>query len=331
MVDAACRPILANQNWANCPYPSSCCAALLSSPHVPVHGQAWCTTSKKKTIHCAIRQSLDRQRWSTFHVELAETGVLHLEFIYWCTNASPKAKKIHHNTPACNQRPTSAQPRQQTACNLTPSMPVSHSPGLACNLTRLHLNPIYPIQRRPASRSINQSIDQCLSRYRHRALRLVPAHPAPALRRSTSSALGAGWEASRAPPNWYHVDGNLASKTRSNHPNGVVGVALGFCWSYSIKGRGSMQDRHPFPRYAKRHRASCDGDGERGKTNTHTNTGPAQCGRVPSSMSWCPSPLVRCTIEPVCDRFTTRRTKPPGAPSQPRTGMSPSCNFVLAC
>lgn len=39
-------------------------------------------------------------------------------------------------------------------------------------------------------------------------------------------------------------------------------------------------------------------------------------------MSWCPLPPGRCTLEPVCDRFTIPSYKPPGAPSQPRTGMS---------
>lgn len=159
MVDAACRPILLTRPGQIVPIHRHAALPLLSSPHVPAHERSRCTTSKKN-INCAIHQSLDRQRWSIFHVELAETGVLHLEFIYWCTNASPKARKIHYSWPACNQRPSSAQPRQQTACNLTPSMPVSHSPGLACNLTRLQLNPsLPPISAQPVDQSINQLIN----------------------------------------------------------------------------------------------------------------------------------------------------------------------------
>lgn len=161
MVDAACRPILLTGTGQIVPIHrhAALCFALFP-PLPPAREQAWCTTSKQTS--CAIRQSLDRQRWSTFHVELAETGVLHLAFIYWCTNASPnrkQGKSITTRQHAINDRPL-PNLANRTACNLTPSTPVSHSPGLACNLTRLHLNPSnLPSAAQPADQSINQLIN----------------------------------------------------------------------------------------------------------------------------------------------------------------------------
>lgn len=89
-----------------------------------------------------------------FQVEIAETGVLHLAFIYLCTNApSKQGKSITARQRAINDRPL-----PNLASNLTPSMPVSHSPGLACDLTRLQLNPLLQ-PHCPASRSIKESIN----------------------------------------------------------------------------------------------------------------------------------------------------------------------------
>lgn len=158
------------------------------------------------------------------------------------------------------------------------------------------------------------------------ALRLGAAQPPPALRRSTSSALSG--RHLQLPPIGTTSTGTLQLRPGRTTPTvlsvsrwGVVGA---------MKGRGSMQDRHPFPRYAKRHHASCDGEWG-AREDQHTHTGPAQCGRVPSSMSWCPFPRTlhpRAGVRQV--HHPTRRTSPQVRP--PSHGQAcHSCNFVLAC
>lgn len=159
------------------------------------------------------------------------------------------------------------------------------------------------------------------------ALRPQAAHTPPALRRSTSSALGG--RASRAPPNWYHVDGNLAAKTRSNHPNGVVGVALGWCWSYegSRAHAGSSpapQIRETAPRLVRR------GWGSEGRpAHTQLPNTMWQGSKLDELVSVVPTPYAgpssRCaTGSP--PRRTSPQVRPPS-----HVQACHSCNFVLAC
>lgn len=91
--------------------------------------------------------------------------------------------------------------------------------------------------------------------------------------------------------------------------------------------RGFQDTRNGTPRLVLR-------DGGR-PTHRHTHTRArarwprTQCGRVPSSMelSWWPP---RTLLEPVCDRFTVRRTSPRcAAPSHVQACHSFFCNFVL--
>lgn len=226
MVDAACRPILLTRTGqighrgvptvsivvillVLSSFPSPCPIGGRGAPHSQKH--SLCDPSNLLTGNGGQSfKSKSPKRASC--ISRSFTGA----------QIHPRARKIHHGTPAWNQRPPSARP-SETASNLTPSMPVSHSPRLACNMTRLHLNPSLHLAC-SASRSINQSIDQCLARNFYR---LVAAHLSSALRVLVAQEQRTGWDASRAPPIRYHVDGNLAAKTRSNHPNGVVGVALG--------------------------------------------------------------------------------------------------------
>lgn len=143
-----------------------------------------------------------------------------------------------------------------------------------------------------------------------------------------------GWEPSRPPANWYHVDGNLAAKTRSNHPNGVVGSRAGVSVCVCVfelrrgsrvhagSSRGSQDTRNGTPRLVLR-------DG--GKP-THRHTGPRtdtmwQGSKLDGAEAGGP----RTLLEPVCDRFTVRRTSPRCAPPSHVQACHSSlfCNFVL--
>ena len=211
MVDAACRPILANQTWAIWPSQVSLSAAMS------------CLLFKTPIVHCAIHQSRDRKPWSIFQLDMTETGVLHYAphvLAHKCLLEQGKSITAHQH--AINH-PLLPRPRQQElrqrACNLTPL-----DARVSLPKPRVQLDPAPPephlqlIQSSrsavcPASRSINQSIHHCLAAP-------LPSTPAPHLFRVIVPR-ATHWGAS---PNWYHVDGNLAAKTRSTHPNGVVGV-----------------------------------------------------------------------------------------------------------
>jgi hypothetical protein len=130
---------------------------------------------------------------------------------------------------------------RQRACNLTPLDARVSLPKPRVQLDPAPPEPHLPLVHsgqsgqpaQPVDQSINQSINPPLSLPQPpfepcgfvaapTPSPTPPPTPPPPCHCTTRNSLGKNHL--ELHPNWYHVDGNLAAKTRSNHPNGVVGV-----------------------------------------------------------------------------------------------------------
>lgn len=139
-----------------------------------------------------------------------------------------------------------------------------------------------------------------------------PARPPLRRRRHTSNTLGVGAHLD-LPPIGTTSTGTLQLRLGRTIPTVLSVPALGSLCAFACSSyegvRGSMQDRHAVPKIRETaHHGSCYGTAG----NQHTDTLAQRTDTMwqGSKLDGAEAGGPRTLLEPVCDRFTVRRTSP---------------------